>query len=248
MRKEKRGRASRDASQQTLRKLVRAADDSVRSDDTLVLADALEERGYLAIANMLRKLVLDIRTFEELVPLPQRARRHEDPSLFIKVEPPTTARARRLFRTMGGVTGLEGPHVRVRGFLAELERHQRTWKFLKRMILDVIGVLDQATKIGWWIRVTRSHPRGMAWPVVFLRWSDDKGRQVVVRPLLGEGRGGQVAIPIESFYSYDPNKGPPSGTTMAPGSRSYLPPLVQGSRITASLQYLREGPRRTRRW
>lgn len=234
-----------------LQSLLKAADKNVLSDESLVLADALEDRGYVAISHALKKLVLDIQTFQELVPRPPQERQGWRSEELIEMAPATTARARRLARSIGAWEPLGRARIEqrasLRRVLNEMGRHRRTWSFLKKMITSVIEVMDQSSKIGWWIRPTRGHPRGMAWPVIFLRWADDKGRQAVVKPLIGDSQGKRVVIPAEVFHPYDPYKGPAGTYAMAPGARAFLPPFVQGTRITHSLQYLREGPRGPRR-
>lgn len=227
-----------------LQSLLKSADKNILSDETLVLADALEDIGYMAISHALKKLALDIQAFQELVPeVFQGQKLH--PNERLQVNPAITARARRLEKSLRG----DAPEGWASGRRVhdEMGRHERTWSFLKKMISSVIEVMDQASKVGWWIRPTRGHPRGMAWPVIFLRWADDKGRQAIVKPLLGEERGKQVVVPSEAFHPFDPRKGPSGTYAMAPGSRAFLPPFVQGTRITSSLQYLREGPRGARR-
>lgn len=231
-------------------------------NEALVLADALEEHGYVAISNALKKLALDIHTFRELIPRPRErfpSQAGRNPYLFgdqweVEMLPAKTTRARRLALSLslGGTRVREGPPKLVssassRRVLQEIGRHQRTWSYLEKAIFSILQIIDQASKIGWWIRLTRGSPRGMAWPVIFIRWEDDKGRQALVEPLLGTDKGKQVVIPSEFFLPFDPRKGPASVYTLAPGARAYLPPHAQGTRMTSSLQYLREGPRGPRR-
>lgn len=226
-------RRDKQSQAQTLQGLLKAADKDLLGDDALVLLDALEERGYEAIAFNLKKLISEIRAFNHLVPIEiidikaRRVATYED----IKLALPRNAVERRMFRKIDG-SG--------RRALAELGRFERTWNFLKKMIVSVIRVID-LPEVSWWTYQVSSRGSPINWPVISHGPAEgvDSG-QVIIEPLVGARAGKRIVVSAADVHAK------PDARGYAPGARAYLPPQMQGKRITSSQQYLREGPRR--RW
>lgn len=209
--------SSRDniADARRLKSLLEVAKKDPGGDAALILADAIEEHGYIAVARAVSKYTRDVRRLQDVT------------------------EGRRTWASYG-----KRWQYRSEDWYTNHERQalRRTWSFLVKMMESVIIVIGRTQELGWWLRTHggQVRRRTFAWPVWIVRRLDEGTARVDARvsviPIIGADRGRTMIAWEHEVRDWTPHYRPPA--VLAPGAQAFLPPYVQGTRLS-SQQYLR---------